>query len=286
MTVFRYADFGKAAADGKLHFQQFQKVTPPSVTAAGRWCDMNLSSGTPKYNPYPGSALTATQLIGGGNNGIYPGEFSSSRTKHLLQWGAVATGTTPVPAELYLCDFLMFYPLVDGDDTDIQLMDNTAVLPRYTSGEGLRAIILATAPVTANADVTITYTNSEGVSSRTITARVLTTNNIGELAVAGSAGVTGVNSADIFLPLVAGDLGIRSIDSVQFVSASGGFFCIVLVKPLDRLPLLEINTYSEKMRAGSAAGFLKIESGAQLNCLLRRQTTATSIYGQFIFVDV
>ena len=99
----------------------------------------------------------------------------------------------------------------------------TAALTRYTSGEGVMAGLLIYQQIgNTPTTITVSYTNSAGVSGRTSTAT--------------SFGQTNFREARILIPvpLQAGDTGVRSIESVTLAAttAIAGDFGVCLYKPL------------------------------------------------------
>jgi hypothetical protein len=102
----------------------------------------------------------------------------------------------------------------------------TAALTRYTTGEGVRAgMVIHNGGVIGptQSTMTISYTNSAGVSGRTSTATTVGAANFRE------------NNAFIPIPLQAGDTGVRSIESLTFAASTGvniGNFGVCLYKPL------------------------------------------------------
>jgi hypothetical protein len=279
-------NLGESADGGKIHYQYVFKPTVPAHTTAGLFIDLNQSSGTPKYNPFAGSELTATPLFGSGNSGIYPGNFITGRSKHLLKWQMLQTQTTSgVPDYVFLNDYLSFYPLIDCDNVDQQSMVNIEPLPRYPSGEGVRIVLIVTAPMALTAPLTISYTNSNGVSGRTTTANVIPGTAIGVCATAdGSQGLS--NNSTPFWPLASGDSGVRSIDSVTFGAGAGGFICAALVKPLATINLYEANVPVEKMFGLENQMLPEIKDGAYLNLLIQRGSTGVGNYrAEMIFIN-
>ena len=271
--------------EGKFHYQYIYKPTVPAHATAGYFIDLNQSSGTPKYNPFAGSELTATPLTGSGNGGIYPGNFITGSTKHLLRW-QMTTIAASVPNYVYLNDYLLFYTLIDCDNVDQQDMINTDTLPRYADGDGVRIVLIATAPMALTASVTISYTNSDGVSGRTSTANVIPGLAIGVCATAGGGTAGGASQASPFWPLASGDKGVRSIDSITFASGAGGFICAALVKPLAQMTILETNVPVEKMYGFENQIAPEIKSGAYLNLLIQSGSTTTGNYrGEMIFIN-
>lgn len=279
--IVSLSEIGKAIDEGRVTYSYYHKTSCPATTA-GFFVDMNQTSGIPKYNAYPGTPLEATQLNGQGNNGIYCGQFDSSRKKYLAKWQSLSL--TSSLSYLYLCDFLLFYPLIDGDSTDLQEFDNTQTLSRFTNGEGVKAICVITAPLVGTGVMTVNYTNQSG-NSRSTSFGLVSSTSIGVCATATSTG-GGSNRASPFIPLAAGDTGIRSIESIRLASASGGIVCIVLVKPI-------LNNHSlEAIPQERFSGFQNIKipeivPGSFLNFLISRGgTTATDFRSEFIFVDI
>lgn len=123
------------------------------------------------------------------------------------------TSSNGPPDLVYLCDYLMFYPLIDCDDDSTQALDNPVALPRYETGDGVRAVLIVTAPIALTAAITLNYTNSEGVSGRTSTFNLIPGTSIGVCAT-GSGTAGGAGQATPFFPLASGDSGMRSIESV------------------------------------------------------------------------
>lgn len=247
---------------------------------------MNQSSGIPKYNAFAGGALEATSLVGAGNAGIFTGPVLSGSTKHLLRWQIRCSGTNSAPMRVLLSDYLLFYALIDADSTDQQDMINAVTLPRYETGDGVRIVLIATAPMTATANCTITYTNSEGVSGRSVSFDVIPAAAIGVCATgAGTGGAVGAVTP--FVNLADGDRGVRSIDTITFAAAAGGFICACLVKPIAEISISEINVPAEKMFGFETQMLPEIKEGAYLNFMAQRNgTTATAnVTSELIFIN-
>lgn len=285
MSLRSYANIGQSITDnGKFHYQYLTKLTVPAHATAGRFIDLNQSAGQPKYNPFAGAELTATALYGSGNAGIYPGNFISGSSKHLLRWQMFQLNGPP--DYVYLNDYLMFYPLIDCDNVDQQDMINVETLPRYTNGDGVRIVLIASAPMALTAALTINYTNSDGVSGRTFTANVIAAPAIGVCATVGGGTAGTQDQASPFWPLASGDKGVRSIESVTFGAGAGGFLVACLVKPIANLQLYENIVASEKSFGFENQMLPEIFDGAYLNLLIQRGNTGTGNYrGEFIFIN-
>jgi hypothetical protein len=182
----------------------------------------------------------------------------------------------------HLLDYLSFYPLIDTDDPDPQIMDNTQPLPRYASG---RIVLIVTAPLALTAPITITYTNESGVSGRTATSNLIPGLAIGVCATGAGTGVGTGAQATPFFPLASGDQGVSLIESVQMGGSAGGFVCAVIVKPIATLTDYETGVAAE--REFSTFGSMpEVKEGACLNFMIQRGGTATGNYrGELIFVN-
>ena len=255
----------QAVATNGQEWQSFFFKTVPALTA--RWVDGSVGAGIPIYNAYVGSQLEATPLTGTGNSGIYCGPApASGQQKYLHVMQAVSTAAN-VPSMMVLSDYLMFYPLIDGDNTDPQVLTNTQTLPRYTSGEGVKCMIVVQVPMTQSGTMTVSYTNSAGVAGRTSTFGLINTSVIGALCNTASSVVT-AGSETPFIPLQGGDTGIRSIESVTVSGAPGGFYNAVLVKPITSLQLRDINVAAEKVMFSMSGTCPEIQTGAYLQWII------------------
>lgn len=239
---------------------------PTNVGLSGRWADMSMGAGIPKYNAYVGSQLVATPLTGAGNDGIYCGPAPASGLQkyvHAFSLMTTATGATGVPSYWTLADYLMFYPLIDGDNTDLQEMDNTATVPRYA--EGGQCMVVCTTPMSANATCTLSYTNQAGVAGRSTSFSIIASAAVGCI-VSSSNTSSAAGSVSPFIPLASGDSSITKIDGITLLTPAGGFFALVIVKPLCNLQLREQNTQTEITQAMMRGGVLpEVKSGAYLN---------------------
>jgi hypothetical protein len=282
MGFLSFADIGRRAA-ANMHWAYVFKPTVPAQGAAGFFIDLNQSSGVPKYNPFSGSALTATELVGIGNLGVYAGNFLSGRSKHLLSMQFLQlTAANGPPDYVYLLDYLMFYALVDTDDQSEQVMDNPITLPRYNDG---RIVLIVQSPLASTAPMTITYTNQDGVSGRTATANIIPGTAIG-LVASGIGTGGGAGQATPFFPLADGDSGVRSIQSVTMLGSGGGFVCAAIVKPLATLPILEASVSLEKQLPIFGQYPPEIKEGACLNFIIQRGGTGTGAYrAELLFVN-
>lgn len=252
----RVKDIVDAVEQGRIHTVSYRKV-PSQVSTAGVWCDLSMASGNPSPNFYSGNELTATHFEG--KKGIYNGDGG-----YLFEIMAQTSGGNATPSTLILCDYLMFYPQIDMDSVDNQVMDNTLVLPRYINGEGVMMFVVAQYPYIGGVNFNITYTNSDGIAGRnTGNIRCNTATNIASFIHSGSF----ANSFGAFLPLQSGDKGVRSVESITFLGSNGGLGALVLVKPLYNTMLRELASPVEANCFKDSALMPIIQQGAYLNFL-------------------
>lgn len=273
MTGFvNVKDYASAHDEGRTGFCSLRKV-PSQASTAGWWADLSMASGNPLPNYYAATPLAAAVLDGG--KGIYHGDDKSPQSLHLTDLGLM-TPTAGLVGQYKLLDYLLYYPFVDGDDADPQVMDNTVSLPRYESGEGVQVMAVAVAPTTGGGSFVFSYIDSDG-NPQTSPVQVCTTTSASITnLVTSQPAVASVSGP--FLTLAQGSKGVRSITSAQFTVANGGLLALVLVKPLADLAIREVNTMSEISYVTMRAGPPRIYDGAYLNLIVN--TAATIAAGQ------
>lgn len=147
------------------------------------------------------------------------------------------------------------------------------LLPRYTSGAGLKAFMWntnSTAMGAATPSLSFpAYTNSEQTGSRA-TPTVLP---VGKTAAANGLILysgTGAGKYGPFVPFQAGDSGIAKVDNVQIsVSYVSGEFSVGICKPLISMPMTTIGVASEREFFSQVPGGLpRIYDGAALYWLV------------------
>lgn len=255
------AQYAAADAAGRTHYCSLRKV-PSQASVAGNWIDLSMAAGNPKPQYYASAPLEAAVLDG--FEGIFHGDAKSPGTKHLAALGLM-TPTAALVGQYTLLDYLLYYPFVDGDSLDEQTLDNTVTLPRYADGDGVMVMAVASAPTTGGGQFTFNYTNHSGASRTSPVVNVNTTAcGIATLATSEQAQASG---GIVFLPLLNGCRGVRSIQSVTFTTASGGLLALVLVKPLAGLAIREINTMAEIEYVRLRQGAPQVFDGAYLNLI-------------------
>lgn len=145
------------------------------------------------------------------------------------------------------------------------------LLPRYTNGAGVQAIIFnpsATALGAATPNMSLGYTNSAQVASRA-TPGVLP---IGKTAASNShilyTGATGTGKYNYQMPLASGDAGIAQIDTIQnSVSYVSGSYTVALIKEIARIPITTLGVAWERDLLNQIPSLPRIYDGAALNWL-------------------
>lgn len=142
------------------------------------------------------------------------------------------------------------------------------LLPRYTSGAGLQAIMWANNATPLGAGVPNlslpSYTNSIQTTGKA-TPTVLP---IGKTAAANGLILysgTGAGKYGPFVPLAAGDAGIAKVDSVQLSATyTSGEFSVGLVKPLITMPITTLGVACERDLVNQMPSMPRVYDGAAL----------------------
>ena len=146
------------------------------------------------------------------------------------------------------------------------------LLPRYTSGAGVRAFMWntnATALGAATPNLSFpSYTNSDQTSGRATP----TTLPIGKTAAANGLVLysgTGSGKYGPFMPLQGNDQGVAQVNNVQIsVSYVSGEFSIGLCKPIMTMPMTTIGVASERDFMNQLPSLPRIYDGANLQWLI------------------
>jgi hypothetical protein len=226
-----------AKAAGKFAKGLFQKASSNAATsAAGRWHEFFTANGIPTAGTWSGSAGVATQMNGATQGGLNVGTAAvSTDIRHLTALKIQTPTATLVPATFYLVDFLLYYPacVVTGTPTT---MNNTATLPRYTTGDGVFPIIAVQSALGAAQPVlTLTYTDAAGNTGNTALTMTSPVNS-------APISTLFLNNGSPFLPLAGSDKGVRKIDSYTLATGTTGTVAMVLVKVIAEIDVYAINT--------------------------------------------
>ena len=261
------------STNGKFYRTDWQKSTfATTAHTAGLWYSLMRGGGSPAADTILGTGTnlafqalsdavaTASGIPHGGNVGDY---------KVLLNAAAQTAAATTAPCVLMLVDILGFYPVTTVTTTGAQTLNNTVTLPRYTDGAGVQAFLTpSTVMGAATPNITLNYTNSAGTAGKATPATL----PIGNTAAAVTSIVysgTGTGKYGPFIPLAAGDAGIRSVQSIN-LSASyvSGVLNLVLCKPIMTLPITTLGVTAERDLVNQFASMPRIYDGACLNWLM------------------
>jgi len=278
MAITNTKELVDAELAGKWNQYTWRKV-PNQASTQGIWFDLSMSAGMPVPQYYAATPLTATVMSFSSDRGIFHGYDTSPDTKYLRKTVAYNNTATGLPMDMYLLDYLMYYPFVDEGTTDPQDMDNTNVLTRYTDGLGVQVMAVSQGSRTGGQSFYITYTNSDGVAGRISKTVIQNTAPVNGHIVTSATATSGASGP--FIPLQEGDKGVRSIEQVTMLGADVGLFALVLVKPLAQTQLREITAVNEKDYMLMNGIMPEIKNNAYLNwiCLPNGSLSGSVIFG-------
>lgn len=266
---------------GRSKLASWRKA-PTQTTAQGIWFDLSMSPGNPVPNYYAAAPLAFTPMKQSTDYGLPHGGNVSPATKYLHKLTIVpSVVATLAPSTIMVLDYVGYYPFVDMSDF-IELGATT--LPRYTDGEGLQIMAVEVASQIGGALFYCNYTNQDGVAGRQTQTHVCNTQVVNGTIINSAAAPTATYPSGPFLSLQSGDTGVRSIESVTWLTADVGLVTFVLVKPLATIAMEPISnaiyTPQERDFAIQNAGKLPvIEDDAYLNLICL--PTGTLAGGQF-----
>lgn len=279
MPILRVKDVVESELCGRVRTYSWRK-TPSQTTTAGQWFDLSMSPGNPlpKYwfDAAPGVAKAVYQSTDGG---LFHGADVSPSEKYLRTVTAISATATALPLNMYLCDYLLYYPSIDDGTTDPQILDNTITLPRYTTGLGVQILAINVAARTGGQQFSVSYTNSDGVAGRT--SQTVTQNSTSSIGTVVTSQTNIQASGNPFIGLQSGDSGVRSIESVTMLGADVGLFSLILVKPLAQICLRGVDAPVEKDFLLCQEELPKIYDNAYLSilCLPQGALNATALFG-------
>lgn len=224
-------DISDAFINGRMHTQRFIKNA--GASGDSHWQDWAFASGQPAYDARIGNSLAFTPVIASRNDAIYFPPIDSGQVRVLSELRAYVTsgGAGQLSVEMEMYDLLGVYPLIDGDSTDAQQMDNTLALPRYSDGRGVRAVLVNhVAPaVSAGAVATIGYVDSAEVAKSTS----VYTSTFGTGKASWSYQSTGASTGALYLPFSSD--GVKRVTDITFSTPPGGLWALYLLMPIQRV---------------------------------------------------
>lgn len=266
MTAFRsFAELIDAEEAGQETLFSWRKV-PTQTTGSGIWFDLSMSPGNPVPNFYAAAPLIGKALTQSADGGMFHGAApGGTNTKHLRRILGMTVTATAVPLPCILLDYLLYYPFVDMSVTDQQDMIVGDALPRYPTGAGVQIMAVEVASQIGGVSFNVTYTNSDGVPGRVTPNVTCNTQTVNGTIITTAPATLGC--AGPFLPLQAGDSGVRSIESCTFLTGDVGLITLVLVKPLASFSIYDITAPSERDMILDGVQLPQIKDDAYLNLI-------------------
>jgi hypothetical protein len=261
------ADLAAAEDEGRTVTSSFRKVPSQTVTA-GWWTDLSMTAGNPQPNYYASEPLVAAELDP--MRGIFHGDDVSPARKYLTGMTLISPSAT-FAGRFELCDYLLYYPFIDGDSSDEQVLDNTVEMTRYA--DGVRVMLVAVAPTTGGGTFFYTYRDQAGVlqMSPTLSVNTAATPITG---LATSQPTAAANLGSPWLGMASGTTSVNKVESITFTVPAGGLYALVLVKPLAAVPLFEASTAAEITLADMRPSAPEVKPGAYLGLLANCQAFA------------
>lgn len=280
-SITNYDGIINARANGKGQEAVMYSSSQTSVAAA--WhsfvrSTVQFPTGTFAPAAIPGGTALNRATSGALSAGLTnPG---GADKKYLLTVGFTSTSTTNM---LILVDMLLAASSVNANVATAQTV-NSAALTRYTgtsSAGNLMTFEVTTALGATASNLTVSsYTNSAGTTGRTTSAMPMTTS-----AIIGRLQPTLLGP---FLPLAAGDIGVRSVETLQFSAAmGGGVLHLHIYRPLHFLPGVGANVYVERDSTVQIDGLTELVKGTDselgfLNFYVLPNGTATGNLTAFL----
>lgn len=263
------------SVNGTGELSQFYKTG--LVTTAGNLFSLWAAGG------YPTSGTFGTSLTGRAVDNTFTASMAftnaaAGTNKHMLSAGV---GSTVSLGSVLFYDRIYEYPFT-GTATSGTFSVPTLVTRDMAGASAGAAQMMfhenfsntATAAVT----VTPTYTNSAGTGSRTNAYTSIATSAVGG-TVANPVG-------RIFLPLAAGDKGVRSIQSytlsASLLAANQNF---VIGRPLTLLPMLASNSYVQRDLVLQLANMPRLYDGTAIAHMVLANTTSSLCWGDTLMAE-
>lgn len=241
--MLTHKQIAEAYTQGRRSTVSFNK-SPSQATGSGIWYDLSMSSGNPIAQYYSGVSLTSTKLARSTDVGLNHGQpVGSGFKKFLHAINIQSVLATSAPLTLELMDYLMFYPNI-AMDAGVQAFTNSISLPRYSTGVGVQMMLVEQFPYAGAATLQVTYTNSAGVGNRL--SPIVTLNSQTVFGTVATSAPTTRGASGLFIPLQDGDLGVKSVEQIEFFGAGDvGVLALVLVHPLVAINIFEVTAPSK-----------------------------------------
>lgn len=294
MPIRSVSDVLAAYEAGRVHSQRFFKGSLVNV-ADVQWQDWSFAPGQPAYDARVGVAGRFNPYVATRNDAVWFPDIEPGQHRYLsevtLRTEVSGTGNNLADAVVY--DLVGVYPLVDGDSTDVQVLENDLPLPRYVDGAGVFPVLVNhVAPMIVAAPGLLTYLDHSGVERTTPFRAALT--GPGRVCSAPDNG-SAAGAGALSLPLGGGARGVRAVTAVQFTAPPGGLFSVYLYRPLTTTANSSVGSRGAsgkvatvRQSLGSNAWHMpRVHDGAHLGMFLRLGNGGrafSSVFGSMEFV--
>lgn len=267
MAINSYAEARNAYFNGRSWLGYLRRGGP--AMTANIFADLSYAAGIPVANYYASTPMVSAVLDSGIDIGPAPAPGMSKYISRVMLLPPVATGIL----SFEFLDVVMYYPFVDGDGGS-QNMSNTFPIPRY-GGRGCKIMVVSQGVGVGDANVRITYTNSDGVSGRQVLVTLALANPAGSLCSSFAPGAAKTYPVGPFVGLYPGDKGIRSIQNIEYLTSGGGIQAFVIVKPLFSASMFEATVAPIEIdfMADRSFNLPKIVDGIYLSAIARGTVT-------------
>lgn len=226
--IASHADLLDAYAAGRHWCTRFIKTGAGQANDT-KWQDWAYQAGQPSYDARIGEVAAFTPVVSVGNDAIYvpPIAAGLQRVLHKVTMLPKASQASQASIDFVLYDLVGYYPLIDGDSTDTQEMDNTQTLPRYADGAGLRLVMVNhVSPATASGRMLLEYTDeNDADQTLDINVPLLGIN----CACSGTRTTPSADVGPLCLPI---GQGVKRVNRITYSTPPGGLQCIYVIKPL------------------------------------------------------
>lgn len=260
-----------AIQSGQLWWGFMRRGGP--VLTANVYADLSYAAGTPVANYYASTPLTGAVLPS--REGIDIGPTPAAGLQKYINKVTILPPTACGIMEFRLIDVCLYYPFIDGDG-GFQEVVNTAPVSRYSNGKGCMIMVVSQGVGVGVVNAIVTYTNSAGVSGRQVTVSLNLAAAAGSLCSSHAPGTAIQYPEGPFLPLVTGDLGVQSIESVEYLAGGGGIAAFVIVRPLVAISMFEATLAPLEVDcwADRTMQLPSLDTGAYLSMIARGTTGA------------
>lgn len=223
----KISDIHQAYNEGRYLFRSINKNIGGSALV---YIDSSMCSGNPSPQFYSGDALTSKILNQNSVGSIRHIPYVAGYRQFIHKLYACCI-TSNVSYQYQFLDYLMYYPFIEMDG--VQELVNTTPLSRSTSGEGVMMMMVSIFPSSGVATFRVNYTNQYGEANRlTPIIGINTSMTMGNICTYRG---TSSNVPGRYISLQSPDYGVRSIQSIEFLTPDTGIIALVLVKPICKI---------------------------------------------------